>query len=405
MDICIARQPIFSIHKKIFAYELLFRGEDGKCPDRLTGDRATTSLLSSTFLTEGIEHITGSKPCFVNFTEKLLLQKIAAAFPQTRLVVEILEDVEPTPQIVSACMELKEQGYLLALDDFLYYPRFDPLLEIADIVKVDFVQSPVDSLHKMIRQLSRFDHLQLLAEKVETYEEFEKAAKLGFHYFQGYFFSKPETICLQELSSVKVNLLRLLAEVTQKTTTIARVEAIVSADVALTYKLLRYLNSAHFYLLEKVESVARAIAFLGAKRFRQFVILALISELATEKPEELVRLAVIRAKFCELLVTETKGSKVADELFLVGLFSLIDAMLDKTMKSLMEQMPLSDAVKNALVSRTGPYAAVLEGVEQYEQGETQACLAVLREAGLPDSLPGPLYVESVKYGDDLLAAF
>lgn len=405
MDICIARQPIFSIHKKIFAYELLFRGEDGKCPDKVTGDRATTSLLSSTFLTEGVERITGSKPCFVNFTEKLLLQKIAAAFPQTRLVVEILEDVEPTPQIVSACMELKEQGYLLALDDFLYYPRFDPLLEIADIVKVDFVQSPVDSLHKMIRQLSRFDHLQLLAEKVETYEEFEKAAKLGFHYFQGYFFSKPETICLQELSSVKVNLLRLLAEVTQKTTTIARVEAIVSADVALTYKLLRYLNSAHFYLLEKVESVARAIAFLGAKRFRQFVILALISELATEKPEELVRLAVIRAKFCELLVTETKGSKVADELFLVGLFSLIDAMLDKTMKSLMEQMPLSDAVKNALVSRTGPYAAVLEGVEQYEQGETQACLAVLREAGLPDSLPGPLYVESVKYGDDLLAAF
>lgn len=405
MDICIARQPIFSLHKKIFAYELLFRGEDGKCPDRVTGDRATTSLLSSTFLTEGIERITGSKPCFVNFTEKLLLQKVAAAFPQTRLVVEILEDVEPTSQIVSACLELKEQGYMLALDDFLYHPRFDPLLEIADIVKVDFVQSPVDSLHKMMRQLGRFDHLKLLAEKVETYEEFEKAAKLGFHYFQGYFFSKPETICLQELSSVKVNLLRLLAEVTQKKTTIARVEAIVSADVALTYKLLRYLNSAHFYLLEKVESVARAIAFLGAKRFRQFVLLALISELATEKPEELVRLAVIRAKFCELLVVEVKGKKVADELFLVGLFSLIDAMLDKTMQSLMEQMPLSDEVKSALVSRTGPYSAVLEGVEQYEQGEAQKCLAFLREAGVSESLPGPLYVASVKYGDELLAAF
>ena len=136
MDICIARQPIFSIHKKIFAYELLFRGEDGKCPDKVTGDRATTSLLSSTFLTEGVERITGSKPCFVNFTEKLLLQKIAAAFPQTRLVVEILEDVEPTPQIVSACLELKEQGYLLALDDFLYHSRFDPLLE-KDASKAD----------------------------------------------------------------------------------------------------------------------------------------------------------------------------------------------------------------------------------------------------------------------------
>ncbi|RUM47007.1 MAG: hypothetical protein DSY80_01340, partial [Desulfocapsa sp.] len=285
MDICIARQPIFSVHKKLFAYELLFRGEGDECPEGVAGDRATTTLLSSTFLTEGIEKVTGSRPCFVNFTEKLLLQKVAAAFPQNRLVVEILEDVNPTPEIIAVCTELKDQGYLLALDDFLYHPRFDPLLAIVDIVKIDFIQSPVDSLQKMLRRLSRFDHLKLLAEKVESYDEFEKAAKLGFHYFQGFFFSRPEKICMQELSSVKVNLLRLLAEVTQKTTTISRVEAIVSSDVALTYKLLRYLNSSHFYLLEKVESVARAIAFLGAKRFRQFVLLAIISELATEKPE------------------------------------------------------------------------------------------------------------------------
>jgi len=284
MEVCIARQPIFSVNKKLYAYELLFRGDYDDCPEELAGDKATTSLLSSTFLTEGIEKISESKPCFVNFTEKLLLQKIAVAFPQNRLVVEILEDVEPTPQIIEACTELKEQGYLLALDDFLYHPRFDPLLAIVDIVKIDFIQSPVDSLHKMLHRLSRFDHLKLLAEKVESYDEFEKAAKLGFDYFQGFFFSKPEKICIQELSSVKVNLLRLLAEVTQKKTTIARVESIVSTDVALTYKLLRYLNSAHFYLLEKVESVARAIAFLGATRFRQFVLLAIISELATDKP-------------------------------------------------------------------------------------------------------------------------
>ena len=300
MDICIARQPIFSVHKKLYAYELLFRGGQDDYPKHLAGDKATTSLLSSTFLTEGIERIAGSKLCFVNFTEKLLLQKIAMAFPQNRLVVEILEDVEPTSAILDACTELKEQGYLLALDDFLYHPRFDPLLAIVDIVKIDFIQSPVDSLHILLRKLSRFEHLKLLAEKVESYDEFEKSVKLGFHYFQGFFFSRPEKICLQELSSVKINLLRLLAEVTKKKTTIDQVEAIVSSDVALTYKLLRYLNSAHFYLLEKVVSVSRAIAFLGAKRFRQFVLLAIISELATEKPEELVRLAVVRARFCEL---------------------------------------------------------------------------------------------------------
>lgn len=156
----------------------------------------------------------------------------------------------------------------------------------------------------MLYKLSRFDHLKFLAEKIETYQEFDKALKLGFSYFQGYFFSHPEEICIKELSSVKVNLLRLLAEVSQKKTTISRLEKIVSADVALTYKLLRFLNSAHFFLLEKVESVSRAISFLGGKRFRHFVMLVLISEIASEKPEEQVRLAVVREKFCELLAEQ-----------------------------------------------------------------------------------------------------
>ncbi len=405
MDICIARQPIFSVHKKLYAYELLFRGGQDDYPKHLAGDKATTSLLSSTFLTEGIERIAGSKLCFVNFTEKLLLQKIAMAFPQNRLVVEILEDVEPTSAILDACTELKEQGYLLALDDFLYHPRFDPLLAIVDIVKIDFIQSPVDSLHILLRKLSRFEHLKLLAEKVESYDEFEKSVKLGFHYFQGFFFSRPEKICLQELSSVKINLLRLLAEVTKKKTTIDQVEAIVSSDVALTYKLLRYLNSAHFYLLEKVVSVSRAIAFLGAKRFRQFVLLAIISELATEKPEELVRLAVVRARFCELLVDKKAGKEEASELFLVGLFSLVDAMLDKTMKELMEQMPLSDDVKNCLVLRTGPYAIILEAVAKYERGETERCINSLQNRGISEKELGAAYLEALEYGEQLLKSF
>ena len=343
--------------------------------------------------------------CFVNFTEKLLLQKIATAFPQNRLVIEILENVEPTSAILAACTELREQGYLLALDDFLYHPRFDPLLAIVDIVKIDFIQSPVDSLPAMLRKLSRFKHLKLLAEKVETYDEFEKAAKLGFQYFQGFFFSRPERICLQELSSVKVNLLRLLAEVIQKKTTIARVEAIVSSDVALTYKLLRYLNSAHFYLLEKVESVTRAIAFLGAKRFRQFVLLAIISELATEKPEELVRLAVVRARFCELLANKRAGKTEASELFLVGLFSLVDAMLDKTMKDLMQQMPLSDDVKNCLVSRTGPYAVILEAIEYYERGESKRCIEALQGKRTSGKVVAAAYLEALEYGEQLLKSF
>ncbi len=401
MEFCIARQPIFSFNKRLYAYELLYRGTEEWNLENTEGNRATTSLLSSTFLTEGIEKITGSKPCFVNFPEKLLLKNIPVAFPKNRLVVEILEDVEPTPAIVEACRRIKKEGYTLALDDFVYHHRFDPLLALADIVKVDFTLTPVDGVHKMLHRLARFDHLKLLAEKVETYDEFEKALKLGFHYFQGFFFSKPELIRIQELTSVKVNLLRLLAEVSQKTTTIARLEQIVSADVALSYKLLRYLNSAHFYLLENVESVSRAIVFLGAKRFRRFVLLVLISEIASDKPEELVRLAVVRAKFCELLAEQGPFRKKSGELFLVGLFSLIDAMLDKPMKELMEQMPLADEVKDVLVSRTGPYVSILEAVERYERGECRESLDILQKTGVMTDGLGEAYLEAVKYGQHL----
>ena len=402
MELCIARQPIFSFNKRLYAYELLFRGNDKLSLESTEGNKATSILLSSTFLIEGIEKVTGSKPCFVNFPEQLLLKNIPAAFPKNRLVVEILEDVEPTAEIIAACKKLKQDGYTLALDDFVYHPRFDPLLELADIVKVDFLLTPVDEVHKMLHKMAHFDHLKLLAEKVETYDEFEQALKLGFHYFQGFFFSKPELIRIGELPSVKVNLIRLLAEVSQKKTTVKRLEEIVSADVALTYKLLRYLNSAHFYLLEKVKSVARAISFLGEKRFRRFVLLVLISEIASDKPEELVKLAVVRAKFCELLAGQGAMKEHSGELFLVGLFSLIDAMLDKPMKELMKQISLSQDVKTALASRTGLYSAVLEAVECYERGEMRGCQCALQEAGIrPDEL-GDIYLKALEYGDQLL---
>lgn len=401
MELCIARQPIFTLNKKLYAYELLFRGNDVLSLQNIDGNKATSTLLSTTFLTEGIEKISGLKPCFVNFSEELLLKNIPAIFPKTQLVVEVLEDVEPTAAIVTACKKLKEEGYTLALDDFVYHHRFDPLLALADIVKVDFLITPIQEVPKLLHKLARFDHLKLLAEKVETYDEFEQAAKLGFDYLQGFFFSKPERIHMRELTSVKVNLLRLLTEVSQKKTTVKRLEDIVCADVALSYKLLRYLNSAHFYLLDKVESVARAITFLGAIRFRRFVLLVIISEIASDKPEELVRLAVVRGKFCELLAEEGNCGEDSHELFLVGLFSLIDAMLDQPMAELIKGLPLNDHVKQALVSRQGPYAPILQAVELYERGNVDKCFEMLQEFGVSADDLGGMYLQALEYGKHL----
>ena len=320
MDLFIARQPIFNIHRKLFAYELLYRGTKSSSLSNTSGNKATTSVLSSAFLTEGLEKISGLRPCFINFTRDLLLQNLPASFPKKLIVVEILEDVPPTPDIVKVCRELKRDGYTIALDDFVYSSKLKPLVEIADIIKFDFLLTPIDTLHRTLYRLNRYN-LKYLAEKVESHEEFIQASKLGFSYFQGYFFAKPEKILIREIDSSKINLVNLLAEVNRKTTTMRRIEQIVKRDVGLSYKLLRYINSAYFYRLKRIDSINHAITYLGENEMRRFIILVLISELASDKPGELVRLSIVRAKMGELLAQKTAFKDKADDIFTLGLFS------------------------------------------------------------------------------------
>ncbi|MFH0785402.1 MAG: HDOD domain-containing protein [Pseudomonadota bacterium] len=401
MDIFIARQPIFTAHKKLFAYELLYRGSGTSTLRNTTGNKATTSVLSSAFLTEGIEKISGLRPCFINFTRDLLLQNLPASFPKTLIVVEVLEDVPPTPEILAVCRKLRDDGYTIALDDFVYDLSLEPLIAIADIIKFDFLLTPVDTLQKILYRLSRFK-LKYLAEKVESYEEFDKASKLGFSYFQGYFFSKPERIRIQEIGSAKINLVSLLAEVNQKTTTPKKIEKIIQRDVSLAYKLLRYVNSSYFYRLHKIESVAHAITFLGETEIRRYLILVLISELSTDKPAELVRLAVVRAKMGELLALATTFRDKSDEIFLLCLFSLLDAMLDTTMEFVCTQLSLSDHLKNGLVDDTGPYAPFLQVVLSYEKVDKIRCLTALQTIGLSAGQLHQIYAEALAFTESVL---
>jgi EAL and modified HD-GYP domain-containing signal transduction protein len=401
MDLFIARQPIFTVHKKLFAYELLYRGTKTSTLSNTSGNRATTSVLSSAFLTEGIEKISGLRPCFINFTRDLLLQNLPASFPKKLIVVEILEDVPPTPEIVEICKKLRDDGYTIALDDFVYDSSLDPLLSLADIIKFDFLLTPVDTLQKTLYRLSRYK-LKYLAEKVESYEEFIQASKLGFSYFQGYFFAKPEKILIKEIDSSKINLVNLLAEVSKKTTTKRKIEQIIQRDVALAYKLLRYINSSYFYRLNRIDSITHAITYLGENELRRFIILVLISELASDKPGELVRLAVVRAKMGELLAQETILKDKADELFMLGLFSLLPALLDTTIDYICEQLSLSEHLKNALANQTGPYFSFLDVVISYEKRDKTACLAAAQEIGIKPGGLHLLYMEAINFTHSVL---
>ncbi|MDD3814156.1 MAG: HDOD domain-containing protein [Desulfocapsaceae bacterium] len=404
MDILIARQPIFDFNRRLFAYELLFRGTEGHDIDHLEGDRATTSLLSATFLTEGIDRISGFKPCFINFTTDLLLKNLPASFPSSKIVIEILEDVIPSPEVISICRALSKQGYTLALDDFVYDRRLEPLIEIADIIKIDIIGTPLDTIHKTLYRLSHHDKIKLLAEKVETYAEYEKAMKLGFTYFQGYFFSKPEVMNIKELTTAKINLLRLLAEVNSETTSVSRLTEIISHDVAISYKLLRFLNSAWFYRLTKIESISHAIAYLGDHELRRFLMLMIISEMATKKPQELVRLAIVRAQFCELLATASGKFGKQNNLFLLGLFSLIDAMLDAPMEDLMKELPIDGQIKEALITQSGPLMPYLDAVITYERKKAKECIQALVKIGVARKDVYELYLQSLEFAQALTDA-
>lgn len=396
MHVHIARQPIFDTHKKTFAYELLFRQSQGLHLGEMSGDRATTSLLSTAFLTEGIEKIAGSRPCFINFTQNLLLKEIAPTFPKTKIIIEILEDVPPTPEVIAACKHLSELGYILALDDFVYEKNLLPLIELANIIKIDYRLSDGGEIERMLHRLARFN-LKFLAEKIETYEEFEHARKLGFHYFQGFFFAKPESLRITEIASNKISLLNLLVEINKTETTVDKLEQIIEADVAISYKLLRYINSAFYYLLKEVDSIRQAIIYLGEREIRRFVTLMIVSELAADKPTELVRLSIIRVRWCELLAENSQRLQEYAEFFLLGLFSLIDAILDKPMEQVLAMLPLSDNIKEALTAQEGPFALFLQAMTTYEQGKSKECLQTLRLLKIDPAKVYDYYLEAVQF--------
>ncbi|MFT5726867.1 MAG: c-di-GMP-related signal transduction protein [Desulforhopalus sp.] len=402
METIIARQPIFNHNKRLFAYELLYRGIKSLSLENIGGERATTSLLTSAFLTEGLEKISSNKPCFINFTEELLTGNIVENFPKNKIIIEILEDVTPTPEVIAACKHLKQQGYILALDDFIFDRKLYPLIELADIIKFDVLLTPVDTIHKALHYISHYD-IELLAEKVETHEEFTKAVKLGFTYFQGYFFAKPEVMRIKELATSQVHLLSLVAEINRREISTEKLTQIITADVSLSYKLLRYINSAYFYLIKEVKSITHAITYLGENEIRRFVTLVAISELASHKPPELIKLATIRAKFCEQLGLNSDWLTNPDELFLLGLFSLLDAMLDTPMEKITEGLPITEEVKLALNSQSGPLSAFLTTVISYEKGEHETYNQSLKHIEVDKQDLHVIYLDAVGYADNLVS--
>ncbi len=399
MDAYVARQPIFNTRKKIFGYELLFRDSTAKFAPDIDGDTATSTVLANTFFNIGIDTLIGGKKSFINFTQNLLVRKVPLLLPKEETVVEVLENVEPTSELIDACQEMVNKGYTLALDDFEYSPELDPLINLAHIIKFDFRLSSMDQIASYLQQLPKRNGLKMLAEKVETYDEFEQAKQMGFDYFQGFFFCKPQLVKGKDVSGPQLNLLQIMAEVNRADFEFSSLEKLIAPDVSLSYKLLRYINSAFFAKAKEITSIQQALVYMGEAEIRRFVSLMAMSNLGKGKPDELIRAACIRGKFCELMGGLSSDRSSSAELFTLGMFSLIDAIVDQPMMTVMKDLPLSERIKDALCHRRGELIGYLGLMECYEKGEWPLVARLADALRIPqDKLP-KLYQQACEWAN------
>ncbi|HVP45839.1 MAG TPA: HDOD domain-containing protein [Bryobacteraceae bacterium] len=403
MEVFVARQPIFDRHQKVYGYELLFRPHAGSSSAGTAGSLASLQVMTNSLLSIGVETLLSGARAFVNFPEQLLADERALSLPPSIAVIEILETVNATPAVIAACRFLRAKGYVLALDDFPQQADYEELAGLVDIIKVDFRATTPAEQEAIVNRYSP-KGVHLLAEKVETQEEFRRARKLGYHYFQGYFFARPVVVSRREIPGFKLNYLRILREIHQPELEFRELESLIQRDVSLASKLLRYVNSAIFGWISPVQSIRQALALLGEQEIRNWASLAALPTLAVDKPGELMRMALLRARFCELLAPwEGLAHRKAD-LFLLGLFSLLDAMLDRPLAEILAEMRLRGAIAETLLGTAGPeqpMALIYNLVRDYESANWEAVSAAASRVHVPIEIIPELYLNAVAWSTEI----
>jgi EAL and modified HD-GYP domain-containing signal transduction protein len=386
------RQPIFDRQLNVIGYELLYRNFETDRARFLDGDVATSQVILNTYAEIGPEVILGDHKAFINLTRNFLVGKYSFPVQPRRLVLEVPENIVTDPDLVASLRALASQGYEIALDDVTRPQSVQSLLDLANIVKLDlpaisrkFLAQYVDFL----REHTRGRDLKLLAEKVETQEEFELCKELGFDYFQGYFLCKPKIVRRRQLPPTRLVVLRLLDRLHDSEIDFGELEELVAQDALLGYKLLRLTNSTFFGVPYEVKSIRQGMALLGLDQLRAWLMLFFLARM-DDKPRELSILAIIRAKMCELLANSAHEPHL-HAYFLVGLLSSLDALMDQPLAVLLENVRLSDEVVKALLEHTGRLGEALECVLAYERADWQS----VRFAGLSTSLIRYLYMEAL----------
>jgi EAL and modified HD-GYP domain-containing signal transduction protein len=327
---------------------------------------------------------------------------VAAYFPPDYMVIEIMEDIDPTPDLIEELRNLKSQGYILAMDDLIYRPALDPILAIADMVKIDFLDS-VFTMRNFYAVCAHIDlaKCQILAEKVENQKVYEKARDLGCQLFQGYFFAKPAAMTQKTVGVMRVNVLRLLSEVSRKEVDFDKIAEVVKQDIGLTYKILKLVNSAYFGLTKEISDIKRAVVYLGHKELKKWISFAALTDIGDSKPPELVEMSLVRAHFCEMVSIKLKLPQESDAFFLTGLFSLLDAMLDAKIETVLEDVKLPELAHRTLMGENNYLRDTLNLIIALEQGNWDAVTGLSETIGLAGGDMSELYADSLQWSAEL----
>ncbi|MCP4409466.1 MAG: HDOD domain-containing protein [Gammaproteobacteria bacterium] len=394
----LARQPIFDRQLKVVAYELLFRGQSDAQNKPGAGDHASSQVLVNTFDELSVEEITGNTIAFINFTRNLILNP--PPINERCCVIEVLEDIEFDDTVIEGIKKVKQMGFRIALDDFVYSERATEALTLANIVKLDVLAFDKPGLTVQLQQLKPYK-LTLLAEKVETHEMFEYCKALGFTLFQGFFLSKPQNVMGTTLPANKLAVLNLLGKIQDPNKEIKEIEDALAVDPSLVYKLLKLINSAGFRQGREIGSVRGAIVMLGLLRLKNWVTVLALADLS-DKPQELMTNAIIRGKMCEG-IAQTMGESTIERFFMVGLLSLIDAFFDRPLEAILNQLPLSSDTHSAILHRKGKMGFVLSTTIAYERAEwNQITWHTLKNNNIGHQELKDIYLDSIKAATDLL---
>ncbi len=397
----VARQPILNAKRQTLGYELLFRdGERNAYPSHIDSNRATYRLIVENFLAVGTNPSLATSRCFINFPHDSLVRLLPLSLPKEQIVVEVLETCTPNDELLKAIKQIYARGYLIALDDFVYKDEWERFLPYIHIVKIDIMATGLEASCDIVKErLSMGGKRKFLAERVETEAEFIATRSAGFTFFQGYFFSEPKIVRQRYMSPEHSIAMELFREVCKADVDFEKVEKIVSRDVALSYKLLRFVNTMSNRIEVPISSFRQALVYLGQDKLKIFVSLAVASFISASKPQEVYSLCLQRAQFFSLMANDHPFNQFNEQGFLVGLFSMLDSLLDMSMQELVEQLPLSRDIKLALLERKGPFGDLLTLEECYESADWTGVEAACQHLNIPIDTVMPRMTEAQRWSN------